>query len=90
MTAPATCAPRPPLQTLAADGYTLSPELIVADLDRGELRPLTAPTTRFPTSVERLVAAAPPAAALIKRLTPLASPERFDESAVQVRTLAAS
>jgi len=60
----------------------LAPELVVADLDRAELRPCTAHDS-FPANVAMLTAFAPPAATLLARLQACVSPERFDEVAVQ-------
>ena len=76
-----------PQQSLATHGHSLAPELIVADVDRGELRPCTAGATSFPTSVAALKDAAPPAAALAKRLAAVVGPEKFDEVEVQAACL---
>ena len=70
------------LQTLVGNGEVLAPELVVADLDRAELRPCTAHDS-FPANVAMLTAFAPPAATLLARLQACVSPERFDEVAVQ-------
>jgi hypothetical protein len=76
-------------QTIAADGQTLSDELVLADLDRGVVTPCASPQSEFfPTSIAGLSALAPPVGALIKALGPHCSgPDAFDESAVQAACL---
>ena len=56
------------LQPLVAEG--LSPEVIVADLDKGELRPATLGrhAEAFPASVLKMEAALPPVGALVRQL----------------------
>ena len=71
-------------QTIAAEGMSLSDELVIANLDSAEVRPSLSPTSEiFPTSLSGLANAAPPLGGLIRRLTPLVSAEKFDEGAVQ-------
>lgn len=77
-------------QTIAAEGHVLSDELIIADLDRGDVKPCAAPSSDlFPTSLSGLALAAPPLGGLIRRLTPLvaAGDGKFDEGAVQAACL---
>ncbi|KOO52936.1 hypothetical protein Ctob_013496, partial [Chrysochromulina tobinii] len=75
-------------QTIAADGAALSTEIVIADFDRTELRPCLAPSSPFfPTSVSQLASSCPPVGALIRKLGPLCTKERFDEAAVQAACL---
>ena len=75
-------------QTIAADGQTLSDELVVADLDRGVVTPSASPHSDFfPTSIAGLGQMAPPVGGLIKALHPHVSADHFDEGAVQAACL---
>ena len=68
-------------------GHPVGPDVIVADLDRGEVRPCAPFSDAFPSSLQQLGQCVPPAAALVRKLQSYVSSERFDAAGVQASCL---